>query len=244
MCIIRGTETTPHLLEFHNPLRLANHLAGNSWPEDFLILTGSPSQDGCDTGFYYHMRVAILDTVLIENVSTQPLAIDNIFGGRTNESRLRVATSQVGLSKDTDVLGISIGTLAPGEKVLLPLRIVFGPNELVTNIFAYRQTSSQIYRRKGPNGFSGNIAGYGAPNFKSYTYGPQIAISGFVINGNRVDLAKRSPNFIELTMRSEDATIAALDGDYLHLLWGDLVEIEFVLPDGIAEEDVEKSRLT
>jgi hypothetical protein len=45
-------------------------------------------------------------------------------------------------------------------------------------------------------------------------------------------------------LKPSNAKIAARDGDYLRLLWGDMVEIEFVLPDGIAEEDVEESHLT
>jgi hypothetical protein len=61
---------------------------------------------------------------------------------------------------------------------------------------------------------------------------------------DQVELVILLRNGETVQLQPTDPKIAALDGDYLRLLWGDLVEIEFVLPDGIAEEDVEESRLT
>jgi hypothetical protein len=119
---------------------------------------------------------------LIENLSSQPLSIEDLFGARTYESRLRVPTSSIGVANVTNGLGISLGTLAPNETVLLPLRIVFAQNPSVTNVFAYRQTSSQIYRRIGAKGFGGNIAGYGAPNVV-------VGTSQFFLGGERIPVA-------------------------------------------------------
>src|SRR5262249_32375939 len=39
------------------------------------------------------------------------------------------------------------------------------------------------------------------------------------------------------------ARSSARDGDYLHLLWGAVADINFALPPGIAGDDVSQSRL-
>jgi len=38
------------------------------------------------------------------------------------------------------------------------------------------------------------------------------------------------------------ARSSARDGDYLHLLWGAVADINFALPPGIAGDDVSQSR--
>jgi hypothetical protein len=309
--------------EIPRELTLANHLGGASWPEDFLILIGLPGEEGCDAGFYFQMRVALLDVLLIENLTSQPFSIEDLFGARTHESRLRAPASTSGLANVTSELGTSIGRLAPNERVILPLRILFAPNPSVKDVFAYRQTSSQIYKRIGAKGFGGNIAGYGAPSFKSYAYGPELVVNGIRVNGSRVDLMRPSANFLQLTMRTDkgscpyllsqdrtDATwvehgkilhhapnrerqytevkafpgfksrfrieerepeiafidqmelvvlltdgttvqlqpdhpkLAARDGHYVRLLWGDKVEVEFALPEGVAEDEVKETHLS
>jgi hypothetical protein len=307
-------------------LRLANHFAGDNWPDDFMILRGQGFLDAAfcgndNQGLQYSMRVVILDVVVIENVSNGTLTINDILGGRSSDSGLRVASSSGSLAGSGNSLGNTI-VLAPGEKVLVPIKITLNPNETVINAFRYRQASNEIYRRKGASGFTGNT-GYGAPTFKTYVYGREIAIGGFRINDIRVNLPNRSANFMELTWsleagscpyllswdsRSEgwadhgkvlhkapnkereytetkmfpgfkqrfrleerepeiafidevalsialksgetftlkpaNARLAARDGDYLQLYWGDAVDIKFVLPDGIAADDVVESQFS
>ena len=47
-----------------------------------------------------------------------------------------------------------------------------------------------------------------------------------------------------LTLKPDNPSLVARDGDYLRLYWGDAIEIQFALPAGIAEADVTESRLT
>jgi hypothetical protein len=47
-----------------------------------------------------------------------------------------------------------------------------------------------------------------------------------------------------LTLKSENAKLAARDGDYLQLYWGDAVEIEFALPKHLSEQDIVESRIS
>jgi hypothetical protein len=304
-------------------LRLANHLAGETWPEDFMIITGTPNEGGCALGpFFYGLRVFMLDVAIIENVSSAPISVDDLLGGHLTDTRLRVADSLAPRAKSGNPLGFVVGTLAPGEKVLVPLRILLRPDEGTTDQFRYRQTADQIHNQVGAGGYSGNFGGYGAPKFRNYVYGPEVAISGLVVNGTRVDLAGQSANYLEITMSSESGScpyllsqaqdgdwidhgkvlhkapngeseytelrtfdsfkhrfrleerepemafidqaelvavlksgetltlaadnpkLATRDGDYLRLLWGDVVEINFSLPDQIREEEVVESRFS
>jgi hypothetical protein len=47
-----------------------------------------------------------------------------------------------------------------------------------------------------------------------------------------------------LTLAADNPKLATRDGDYLRLLWGDVVEINFFLPDQIREEEVVESRFS
>jgi hypothetical protein len=47
-----------------------------------------------------------------------------------------------------------------------------------------------------------------------------------------------------LALKPDQAKLAARDGNYLELMWGDGAELVFALPQGVAEEDVAESRLT
>ena len=53
--------------EVPNALKLVNYLAGTSWPEDFVILTGTANQDGCLAGFSYSLPQVMLEIALITN---------------------------------------------------------------------------------------------------------------------------------------------------------------------------------
>ena len=89
---------------------------------------------------------------------------------------------------------------------MIPLRIVLGPSNFITELFRYRDTSAQFYRRLSANGFGGYTTNYGVPSFKNYTYGPEIWIRGFSLNGEAINLPGRSANYIEMTMSSDEGS--------------------------------------
>ena len=193
--------------EVPNALKLVNYLAGTSWPEDFVILTGTANQDGCLAGFSYSLPQVMLEIALITNLTDRPLAVDNLFGGHSIDTRLRVLSpsATARLASAGDALEPAVGTLAPKETVVVPVRIYLAPNHDAQNLFRYRQTASQTQKRLGTNGFSGN-GSFGAPSFKTYVYGPEVAIGGISINGERVDLQNRSANYMEMTMSAEEGS--------------------------------------
>jgi hypothetical protein len=189
-------------------LLLMSYIAGERWPDDFAILHGTAVDDGCEGGFSYSIPVIMLEVAVVENTSNHPLPIDGILGGRSAETRLRVASAPASslLSAAGTTLSGSVGTLAVGEKVLIPLRIILGPDQSVGDLFGYRRTAGELYRRLGQGGFAGTTGGFAAPSLKTYVYGSEVAIGGFSVNGSRVDLAKRSANFMEVTMSSEEGS--------------------------------------
>jgi hypothetical protein len=46
-----------------------------------------------------------------------------------------------------------------------------------------------------------------------------------------------------IQLQPDHPKLAARDGDYVRLLWGDKIEVEFALPDGVAEDDVKETHL-
>jgi len=202
-------------------LKLATHVTGNQWPEDFMIIEGTYEGHGEAFVFSYQPRMFMLDIVIIENGSGVPIEINDILGNRVSNTRLRNAnSSSSGPANLAQPLGIAAGKLDPGVKVLVPLKIYLGPNRYVSKTFRYRQEASQVYGRIGANGYQGNIRGYGAPSFRSYAYGPEIVIGGLLVNGVPLNLPNRSANYLELTMSEEVGSCPYLlwqspDGDWV-----------------------------
>jgi hypothetical protein len=148
------------------------------------------------------MRGIILDVVLIENVSRQPINIDGLFQSISAESRLRASPSTVPTPKSLHPLS---ETLLPGQSLLVPTKITLVPAQSVLRTFGYRQTSNDIYKRLGTSGLSGESS-HRAPIFKNYLYGPEIAIGGLSINNDRIDLTKYSANFVDLTFTYQEGS--------------------------------------
>jgi len=203
----------PNPVALPRELRLARHLAGTNWPDDFMLLVGTTDTDACEAGFHYVARPVTLDIAIIENASDEPVVVDDLLGGRSAESGLRAATPPTAPAGNGTPLGMPVGTLAPGEKVLVPLRIGLGIDEYLVDLFKHRQTSVQIQKKVGAKGFTGNVAGHGAPNLKSYTYGPEIALTGLTVNGTPLDLTRRSVNYIEMTMSAEEGSCPYLTSE-------------------------------
>jgi hypothetical protein len=311
-------------------LKLTQYLAGQDWPADFLIMSGYFHTDSCGEGdapgvagwdFQVWPRKSSMEAVLIENVSKSSLRIGGLLGSRLSEPRLRVAAASAPSS--TDALGTMSENLAPGQKLLIPVKIGFAPNGYLDENFAYPQSAADTHKRLGANGFKGNTAGFGAPDSKNYVFGTEFTVGGLVANDKQIVLSERPANFLDMAVAmlegscpyllswdgvggdwidhgkilheakgkkseySETVTLQGYrgrfrieerepevalidqagmvvvlkngetialkpnnrhltdrDGDYLQLLWGDAVEIEFSLPASVPAQDVAETRLT
>jgi hypothetical protein len=173
------------------------------------------------------------------------------------------------------------------------------------------------------NGFTGDKEAFGPPKSNDYAFGPEISVSGLVVNNKVVELAKHDDNFVDVTLgdgfgscpyllvwdetdrewinqgkvldagkgkageysetktfagfrahfrieerepeiayvdhaelvvslrngetlalKPDNAKLAARDGDYARLYWGDGIEFSFALPEEVVAEDIVESRLT
>jgi hypothetical protein len=208
-----------------NELRLVQLLAGSDWPEDFIVMTGSYYTDGCASGeaggwqFDYTPRAILVDAIRIENASSRSVRIDDLLGSHSRETRLRAApASSAPVTAGGSSLGTKPETLAPGQTLLIPLRIAFPvPPAPITT----RDLSSQLYRRLGASGFGGNVAAHALPAPRPYVYGPEISVSALVVDGQRIDLLRRSSNFIDVAVSPEGGSCPFLltwdrtDGDWI-----------------------------
>jgi hypothetical protein len=300
-------------------LQFMHYVAGSNWPDDFVIVGATYGQDptgdcgDVSNSWYFATRDIILDVAVIENAANRPIAISSIVGRLSVDERLRGAAS----SGTESLIGLS-ESLEPGGRLLIPTRINFvapsGANAQA------RSASQDIHRRIGANGLRGNTTAHGFPIFRHYVYGPELALSALVANGQRIELSRRAANFVDMAMSTESGTcpfllsrgtedtdwtehgkvlhkapdrareytetitvrgfrpyfrleereaevthiehaelrvlltdgatltlhpdhamLAQRDGHYLKLYWGDSVEIEFRVPDGIAETDIVES---
>jgi hypothetical protein len=203
-------------------LQLAQYLAGQNWPEDFIILlvTSNPSAghrpDGqpsniADWNFVAWPREIIMETILIENMSSRPLNITSLLGNRTSEPRLR-ADSVESRTLNPESLGAMAAYLAPGQRLLVPVKIRFAANKKLQEIFSYPQTAAEENKRAGTNG----LKGFGVPSFQDYIYGAEISVGGLIANGKRIDFSEQRA--IAQTFNVLDISLATLAGSCPYLL--------------------------
>lgn len=204
-------------------LKLLDFLAGSSWPSDFVIISASANADvilknfnGPDCGgssisalsFNVLLPTVLLDAVTIENISSHPIKLDSLFGGRADTVSLRAlgshADAQIAAKFDVSQ------ELAPGQKLLFPTRITLVPQCQEGQGCAgdagdwsrMLKASADIQRHFKPNVFR-NMTRTAVPLLKTYVYGPDVSIGGVVINGERIDFTQRSANFVDLVMSRE-----------------------------------------
>ncbi len=174
-----------------NPyLGLINRLSGNSLPPDLLYVTGTRSGTCAapDRDFWIfslHPRRLVLETVLLTNVSDERVNVRRLLGAVQDEHTLRDRLL------DQDVLE-TVATpriaLAPGESLLVPVRILLPPPETLAGRFRYRSTARQLVQNRGIGNLATDRAQFGVPEPKTYVYGPEIAFGDV-----EVERADRSP---------------------------------------------------
>src|SRR5262245_19839916 len=198
-------------------LQLMAHMAGDNWPDDLVILTGSGNTRTCGVdskekpgldgwGFGYIPRDVSLDVVLVENVADRPVVIDALVGQRSENTGLREITSQSDTSLGSAPLDKLAENLAPGARILVPTRIAFSVKSLQKDEFSsYEKSKEEMHKLLGAGGFKGNVDSYvTVPQFKDYAYGPELSVNGIIVNSMRAELSKRgAANSIDLTVVAE-----------------------------------------
>jgi hypothetical protein len=105
---------------------LVQHLNAGGWKSDFLTVTGQA--DACGDGFEFrlHIRQMRLETAFVTNISSEQLSVGGLIGDVEPGTSLRVSAPPAPGAAAEPLLGQAI-TLAPGDKIAVPLRILFVP---------------------------------------------------------------------------------------------------------------------
>lgn len=195
-------------------LPLISYLTKDGWPQDFIAINGKYSPCGGGYDFGYYPRQLILDVAMIENASAKSVAITEVLGAATLGG-LRAANTVPTPERS----GQALGTLAPGEKVMVALRINFVvPTGLKETFGTKIERARAFYAiiEKLPAGtiikekpfddqtppLKKKKESYKPPerpNMSPYVFGPELAMAGLVVDGEEIVLEETSSNFIELT---------------------------------------------
>lgn len=214
-----GAEAPPDNKPDTKDLRLIEYLTRDGWPEDFVAAVGAYSPCGGLSVQYYPRQMA-LDVAVIENVSAKPLEIGELLGVTASSEALRLdAQTKTLKSQPAASIAPPQGRLAPGAKLLLPLRITFNaPKGLKEEFKGSLADARKFYAliQKLPPGtllkepypedeakpvmkaresFKPPVL----PKMVNYAYGPEVALTGLIVNGGKIILEDAGANFLELT---------------------------------------------
>jgi hypothetical protein len=194
-------------------LALLKYLMKNSWLDDFATVTGT--YDGCGGfSFSLHLRQLITDVAFIENVSDKPLSLDGFFGSEITSDQLQKEIEASQDDASNKELAIQPLTIAPGEKVAVPLRLTFAADPSLSGTFQKNGTAERIFARiqtAKPNTLfrlsdGGSLKkvreSFGkpsAPQMGGYLYGPRENLESIVVSGNKVDIKETARNFVRVT---------------------------------------------
>jgi hypothetical protein len=198
---------------------LAEYLGRDGWQDEFLTITGEPSDGGCgDFGFELHIRQLELEVAFVENVSKEVVSLDGLIGAAVSEIGLR-KSQQTRLPLSAGTIGIAPVTLAPGQTLAVPLRISFVPAASLGKLFKDQAAARATYNRiqatprgtvirqksqgsGGPPPLRKVRESFGPPTVPaaaSFFFGPELTLRGLVLNGQRLEFENAARNFMRLT---------------------------------------------
>ena len=209
---------------------LLEYLTAGGWPETFLYSWADiSSQEGCLPLDFKNEEYSIgVDVAVIENVSTKAINIDQLLGrsGGGNQLRQRASGSA---QPDEDVLQAQPVTLAPAERLIVPMAIVLVATRPTTSEddkqISQKQfqkvTSSKpgtVFQTRVYSSLRGVSAGedlyvirkvresFKAPSYPTQTdfaFGPEWSLAGLVLGGDKILFEAAAPNFLEMTAGAE-----------------------------------------
>jgi hypothetical protein len=205
---VSDRSASPIVSDYERSFQLERYLAQNGMPPDFLsVYTGI--EQGCvgdGWSFMYSGRPLTVDVAIIENLTDQPIRIDDFRGLASTEKGLRPVSKSVALAKDNPVsLKLPPQSLDAHARLLLPIRIKFGAaglqdGDLDTAKATYEKIKTsndtifehqiqitpekKITVRKAKESF----AEPEAPADTEYLFGPEISLGGLVADGKEFAL--------------------------------------------------------
>lgn len=202
---------------------LLRHLTADGWPDNFMIVTGiAPA---CGTGFEFSAKVRqlILEVALIKNVSGDTIPIDGLLGTIDSTHALRVNPAKPSGDAAATV-PIQRVDLAPGEALLVPLKLLFVPAGGAEAVFQQGASPIKIDKAFADQQFNAITASppgtsfkegrtdstppitkvresFGAPtvpNAQWFLYGPAIDVKGLTLDGQSLTFDGFARNFFNV----------------------------------------------
>ncbi|GHF03635.1 hypothetical protein GCM10016455_26210 [Aliiroseovarius zhejiangensis] len=205
----------------HRPLDALRYLSRNGLPEGYAIVKGEP---GVHYGWAFTVstRSADLLVAVLENVGDQPMEVGAFSIAETEEMTLRRHDDTQALLLTADPVDKRLwppGVLAPGEKLVIPVRIemplmpefldwvvegyreAFAPGEAIRAeaqalgdrpiLFVHPSaTDNALFSLRAQDMPKGRIPVL-EPRFE---YGPAWAIQAVEVDGTRYDFRQHDPN--------------------------------------------------
>lgn len=196
---------------------LIDYLTAGGWPDDFLYVTARPSPCGGGLDFSLHIRQLIMDAAFIQNLTDKPLSIDGMLGAAVNGAGLR--KPETGVVSATDAIGSGIGVLQPSATVVVPLAISFTMASSLADELRDQASAEQVFNKIQALPAGTMLAlefaeepstkkareSFAAPSLPKpaiYAFGPELRLSGLVVNGQKIVFDQASRNFMQLTAGS------------------------------------------
>ena len=200
---------------------LIRHLTADSWPDNFMIVTGTVPSCGNGMEFSLKIRQLILEVAFVKNVSNDTIPIDGLLGTIDSTHALR-ANPQKPSGDAGGTIPLQRVDLAPGETLLIPLKILFvpaggaeailGPSPVkIDKAFADQQfkaimaTPPGTIFKESVTAATSPIAkireSFGPPTVPDppwFLYGPAIDMNGLTLDGQRLAFDGFARNFFNI----------------------------------------------
>jgi hypothetical protein len=201
---------------------LIRHLTADSWPDNFMIVTGIVPSCGNGMEFSLKLRQFILEVAFVKNVSDDTIPIDGLLGTMDSTHALRVNAKPSGDAGGT--IPLQRTDLAPGDTLLIPLKVLFVPAGGAEAIFQQGPSPIKIDKAFADQQFNAIMAAPAGTIFKEsktdstppitkiresfgpptvpdvawFLYGPSINMTGVTLNGQRLAIDGSSRNFFNI----------------------------------------------
>jgi hypothetical protein len=216
-------------------MQLLEYLTSEGWPETFLYASAELAGDssGCVVmDFRTNGYSFVVDIAVIENVSSKPIQIDQLYGRNQDGKRLRQTLRSLQTGAESALQAAPI-TLAPMERLVVPLGLVFSSEPIwkLNEDKEKRKLSQERFRKitatapetvfrsqvlsvlrgksRSKNGtyviqkIRESFKPPAYPVDSDFAFGPEWNLLGLSLAGEKISFQTAAPNLIHITADSE-----------------------------------------
>ena len=264
-------------------VELLRYLTAGGWPQTFLYSTATISETSCS---YFDFTNAdnysfAVDIAVIENTSKTPVNIDHFLGRSFGGNQLRQA-GRSPIGGEQGALQSEPARLSPAERLIVPLGLILVAQS--SNHPQYdKQLSAKAFQKiknsKPETIFQIEVISKlrgesirkvresfkppSYPTISDYAFGPEWALTGLNLNGEKIVFDAVKPDFLEMTVSTENGSCPVLyvwsESEATWLRRGKIIheaqtlanrQSETIIFDGfvsrfrIAEEELERATIS